>query len=160
MLFPKSVELLLASITRYDSVAEMYLILICFLATLLGLLLVFRGNIIGGNGGWQLLLFLPVSLLVFSLRQHENMLFGYQINFAFTQTFGVLAFFLLYASARRSSGRFAFLGAVVTGTVASFSTAQGLLVWPVGLLQLLISPVERKAKKVLVGTWGLVGLVE
>jgi hypothetical protein len=38
----------------------------------------------------------PVAFLVFSFRQHENMLWGYQLSFAFAQTFGVLALFLLY----------------------------------------------------------------
>jgi len=34
MLFPKGVELLLGGITKYDNVAEMYLVQGCFLVTL------------------------------------------------------------------------------------------------------------------------------
>ena len=160
MFFPKGFEILLGSITKYDNVAEMYVVLACFFVTLVGLLLAFRSNVVGGGFGSRLFLFVPVSLLVFGLRQHENMLFGYQINFAFTQTFGVLALFLLYVSGRDGSKKLAFAAALGSATVASFSTAQGLLAWPVGLLQLLVSPIEKPAKKVLVGVWGLVGLGE
>ncbi len=93
-LFPQIVYLLLGSTTKYDNVAEMYLIQVCFLVTLLILLLAFIGSIRIRSSG--LLLFVPVSLLIFSFRQYKNILNGYQINFAFTQTFGVLALFLLY----------------------------------------------------------------
>ena len=123
MLFPKGVELLLGGITRYDNVAEMYLIQGCFFVTLVILFLAFRDSI--ATRSW-LLLFVPVSLLIFSLRQHQNMLFGFQINFAFTQTFGVLSLFLLYVLGRSSLKKPAFAAALGSGTVASLSTAQGL----------------------------------
>ncbi len=156
LFFPNSVELLLGAITRFDSVAEMYLILACFLVTLVVLLLAFRD---GTSRPW-LLLFVPVAFLIFSFRQHENMLWGYQIAFAFTQTFGVLALFLLHVASRRRFEKLALLGALGSGTVVSFSAIQGLFVWPAGLLQLLISPLERPAKRVMMVVWGLVGLVE
>src|SRR4051794_9239050 len=102
--FPELVMLLLGIATKYDNVAEMYIIQICFLITLVVLLLAFRANLKRANvePALGLLLFVPVSLLVFSLRQREVMLFGYQINFAFVVTFGVLAFFLLYLVGDRS----------------------------------------------------------
>ncbi len=156
MFFPKGVQLLLGLITSYDNVAEMYLIWVCFLITLVVLLLAFRDN----TRPW-LFLFVPVSLLVFSFRQYENMLWGFQISFAFTQTFGVLALFLLYVSGRLGRfNRLAFVAALGSGTVASFSNAQGLFVWPAGLVQLLISPLERPTKRVLIVVWSLVGLGE
>jgi hypothetical protein len=154
MFFPESVELLLGSITQYDNVAEMYLVVVCFLATLICLLLAFRDNV----GSW--LFFVPVSFLIFSFRQHENMLWGYQISFAFAQTFGVLALFLLYVLWRKKYKKLPFVAALGSATVASFSVAQGLFVWPAGLLQLTISPLERPAKRVFVAVWGLVGLGE
>jgi hypothetical protein len=165
MLFPKGVELLLGVATGYDNVAEMYVIEACFLLTLVVLLLAFVDGRGPGTarswlaGGW-LLFFLPVSLLTFSLRQYENMLFGFQINFAFTQTFGVLALFLLRTSARGLLAKAAFAGALACATVAAFSTAQGLLVWPAGLLGLLLAPGGPRARPVSAALWGLVGLAE
>jgi hypothetical protein len=155
MFFPEGVELLLGSITKYDNVAEMYLVQVCFLATLVCLLLAMWDNV----RSW-LPLFVPVAFLVFSFRQHENMLWGYQISFAFAQTFGVLALFLLYVLGRRDFKKLAFAAALGCATIASFSVAQGLFVWPAGLLQLAISPVEKPAKRLFVAVWGLVGLVE
>lgn len=154
--FPQSVELLLGSITKYDNVAEMYLIQICLLVTLVILLLAFRDNI---KSAW-LLLFVPVSFLVFSFRQYENMLWGYQISFAFAQTFGVLALFFLYVLGRRSFKKLAFAAALASATVASFSVLQSLFVWPAGLLQLLIGPLEKSKKRVFVVLWSLAGLGE
>ena len=135
--------------------AEMYLILICFLVTLAVLLLAFRYK----SRLW-LFLFVPISFLVFSFRQYENMLWGFQISFAFTQTFGVLALFLLHNAGRSRSKMFAFSVALGSGTITSFSNAQGLLVWPAGLLQLSTSPLERPTKRILIVIWSLAGLVE
>ncbi len=155
MFFPEGVELLLGSITKYDNVAEMYLVQVCLLVTLVCLLLAMWDNV----RSW-LPLFVPVAFLVFSFRQHENMLWGYQISFAFAQTFGVLALFLLHVLGRRDFKKLAFVAALGSATVASFSVAQGLFVWPAGLLQLAISPVQKPAKRVFVAVWGLVGLGE
>ena len=155
MFFPRGAELLLGILTKYNNVAEMYLIVSCFLITAVVLLLAFRR----GTGS-PLILFVPVALLIFSFRQYENMLFGFQISFAFTQTFGVLALYLLYSSGRDGSRVPAFVAALGSATVASFSTAQGLLVWPAGLLGLLLGPAPTSRKKVFVGIWGIFGIAE
>src|ERR687890_122921 len=149
MFYPKGAELLLGLLTRYNNVAEMYVVVSCFLITAAVLLVAFRREI-----GLPLIFFVPVALLIFSFRQYENMLFGFQINFAFTQTFGVLALYLLYSSSRGNFVAYAFAGALGSATIASFSTAQGLLVWPTGLLGLLLGSVARPGKKVLLGLLG------
>ena len=170
MLFPKAFELALGLATGYDNVAEMYVIEACFLLTLAALMLAFaegaRPRPAGAwyAGAWPLL-FLPISLLVFNLRQYENMLLGFQINFAFTQAFGVLALFLLRLFARgrpRKAAPAAFAAAVARATVASFSTAQGLLVWPAGLVGLLVgpSPAGRPGKGGAAAAWVICGLAE
>src|SRR5215211_3723691 len=155
MFFPKGAELLLGMLTRYNNVAEMYVVVSCFVITAAVLLVAFRTEI-----GLPLIFFVPVALLIFSFRQYENMLFGFQINFAFTQTFGVLALYLLSSSGRGNFRAYAFAAALGSATIASFSTAQGLLVWPAGLLGLLLGSVAGPGKKVLVGLWGIVGVAE
>ncbi|MBV9454718.1 MAG: hypothetical protein JOZ19_11465 [Rubrobacter sp.] len=117
-----------------------------------------RDNVIGSSS-W-LLLFVPVSFLVFSFRQYENMLFGYQINFALAEAFGVLALFLLYVLGRRSFKKLAFVRALVSDGRLVLCPLQGLFVWPAGLLQLFISPIEKPKKRVFVVLWGLFGLGE
>jgi hypothetical protein len=156
--FPRIAILLLGSITSFNNVAIMYLIQFCFLVTLIALLRAFKDNTRA-----NLLLFVPIAFLVFSLGQYWNMLMAWSLTFVFVQTFAVLAFYLIYISYSSSGtgfGKLALSAAVVSGTVASFSSVQGLLVWPAGLLQLLIAPVERSTKKILVGIWGVAGLVE
>jgi hypothetical protein len=95
MFFPKGAELLLGLLTSYNNVAEMYVVVSCFLITAAVLLVAFRREI-----GLPLIFFVPVALLIFSFRQDENMLLEFQISFAFTQTFSVLALYLLYCSSR------------------------------------------------------------
>jgi len=155
--FPRIAALALGSITSFNSVAEMYLTLTCFLLTLIGLLLVFRDDV---KSSLSLLLFVPVAFMVFSFRQYENMLSGFQIAFGLVQAFSVLALCSLYFSRYEKLRRFALPSALASATVGSFSAAQGLFVWPVGLLQLLIAPIEKPAKKVMVGVWGSIGLAE
>jgi hypothetical protein len=160
--FPELVMLLLGIATKYDNVAEMYVIQICFLVTLGVLLLAFRADVKSANvePALRLLLFVPISLLIFSLRQSEAMLFGYQINFAFMVTFGVLPLFLLYVMAHKSFKKTVFVAALASATIATYSVVQGLLVWPVGLVQLLIVPLEKAQKRTFMVLWGLVGLAE
>ncbi len=152
IIFPRLVMFGLGLLTAYDTRAEMYLILVCFLVTLIVFL-----RVSGARSRYALLLFVPVAFLVFSLRQYGNMLWGFQITFAFVQTFGVLAFYFLHVLAGNPRWRLAFPAAAASGVVASFSAVQGLLVWPVGLAQILLSPLGRTAKVRLGGLWGLLG---
>ncbi len=152
--FPEIAELLLGVATKYNNVAEMYLIQICLFVTLVVLLLAFRAN---NKTSLGLFLFFPISLLVFSFRQEANMLFGYQINFAFVVTFGVLTLFLLYVLGYARFKKSAFAAALVSATVATYSIVGGLLVWPAGLFQLLLSPLEKPQKRVFIILWSLVG---
>jgi hypothetical protein len=154
ILFPRLAMLLLGTATAFDNVAVMYLIQGCLVVTLLALMLAFRDTV-----GTNLLYFIPLPFLVFTWGQVWNMLQAFQITLVFAQTFSVLALYLLYVSRRRGPESLAFPGALLSGTVASFSAAPGLLVWPVGLLQLLILPVQRRVKALLTGVWGLAGLV-
>lgn len=157
--FPRIVMLLLGTATAYNVVAEMYFIQLCAVATLIIFWLAFRDPSSGG-GRYRLLQFVPVAFLLFSLRQHSSMLQGIQIVVAMTQTSAVLAFFCLYLSRQDRPRKPAFPAALASGTIASFSFLQGLFVWPVGLLQILLTPVRRQTKWLLAGVWTLVGAAE
>lgn len=162
--FPWVVMLLLGPLTRYNTIPLMYLVQICFLVTSVTLLFAFRRDH-RQHPPLSMLLFTPVPFLVFSLRHYENMLWGYQISFAFPQTFGVLALYLMHLSKNKDSGKLTsalpvFVLALASATVASFSAVQGLLVWPAGIVQLLLAPIKRSTKKFLLGAWGLIGLGE
>jgi hypothetical protein len=153
--FPSVAILFLGTLTEWNTVAEMYLTQICLLVTLIVLLLAFRISI-----GPKPLFIVPVAFLVFSLVQSFNMLWGLQLTFYLVETFGVLTFFFLYLSGRGDLKRFAFPAALLSGTIAAFSAIQGLLVWPVGLLQLFAIPMEKSTKKLLMAVWSSIGLGE
>lgn len=153
--FPRLIMLLLGYLTEYNTVSFMYVTAVCFLITLVVFLLVFRSNVRA-----SLLFFLPIAFLVFSPAQYTNMLQGFNMNHPFSQAFSVLAFFLIYLHGRGRFEKLAFAGAIGSATVAAFSSLQGLFVWPVGLLQLLISPSRRTSKKSEIVLWALIGVVE
>jgi hypothetical protein len=154
-LFPRMAMLALGALTGWNNVAEMYLFQACLALTLLVLCLSLSERVRA-----RPLLLVPVALLVFSPRQWSNMLWGYQLTFALTLLFAVLALFCLQASSRlrlagnKYRGGIIFGAAILCATVASGSSIQGLLVWPAGFLQLLI-PLSSLREKV----WVLIAWV-
>ncbi len=154
ILFPRIVLLLIGVLADFDQVVVMYSIQVLFLATLVVILLAFRDDV-----GWRPFLFVPVPFLLFNLGQYFNLFNGMQIAFSLTLAFSVLTFYLLYRAIRRGFKAWAFVAAMVGGVVASFSLLSGLFVWPVGFLQLLVSPLGRRAKALLTTSWSLVGLL-
>lgn len=131
----------LAPLTRWNTRAEMVLSLVLAGVTVLGLWRLYRRA-----GGEDLLLFAPVPWLVCCLSQYQNMLYGMMICHYFTLAGVVWALVLLD---RRSGGSLA--GAVLCGLTASYSIANGLLVWPVGLALLLV----QRARRGLVAAWAV-----
>ena len=151
--FPRVAILLLGVPTDFNQIAIMYLTEVCFVGTLIVLLVAFRANI-----GARLLFFVPISFLVFNLGQYFNMFYGLQVSFAFTQLFSVIALYLIYVATRDGLKKWAFAFAPVSAVVATFSLFGGLFIWPVGFLQLLISPVGKRTKINLLAVWSAVGL--
>jgi hypothetical protein len=161
ILFPQIAMLLLGTMTEWNSIAEMYLTQTCLVGTLVCFLLVFRDSIKSKpafKSAFFPLFMIPISLLVFSFVQHQNMLGGFGVTFVFAQTFGVLALYLLYVLRYEGRRKAVFAIALASATVASFSSVPGLCVWPAGLLQLFIGPLEKPMKKVFIVLWGLAGL--
>jgi hypothetical protein len=154
---PKVVIFSLGSLTKWNTVVEMYVTQILLLTTLFVLLVAFDGSI---RSRWKPVLVAPVAFLVFSLRQGATMLMGLLMQFVLVLTFAVLAFYFLRIVGRNTSRRLLFPAALACATLASLSSAQGLLVWPVGLVQLLLCQPGRRAKWILLGAWSLLGVAE
>ena len=137
--FARMVMLALGKLTQYNTVAEMFVswVLICFAGLLI--FYVYWMNLSHSSHTRLLLGFLPVSFLLFSLKQYESILFGFPCHI-YLMTFGaVLAFALLEVSRKIDVW---FVLCILGAILASFSFIVGLMVWPTGLLQILIS--ERK----------------
>jgi hypothetical protein len=157
ILVPRVVMLLLGHFTKWNNVAEMYATQALLLIVLVILLLAFRRDV---GSGPKLLFFVPAAFLVFSFRQSETMLMGLLMQFALVLAFAVLSFHFLHVLRERALSKLAFPAALINATLASLSSAHGLLVWPVGLIQLIVGPAEKRTKLYLGGVWGFLGTVE
>jgi hypothetical protein len=150
MVFPKLAIFGIALITGYNTVAEMYfswLILVIISLLVFTLYIRYFGKTLN-----SLILFIPVAWLLWSLRQWENFLFGFQLNFFLC----ILGFVISVVLLDRSQDlNLSFLGALGGAVIASFSILNGLLIWPVGILQILL---QGKGKNMLL-TWVLSSLV-
>jgi hypothetical protein len=103
------------------------------------------------------LLFPMVGVLVFSLNQWENWLWGWCIQ-NFLNLLAVIAGFGVL-SAREPGWRKVAAGAAL-GIVATYSFANGILYWPVGLLALFIAiPPTHALRWRLLGGWGVISVL-
>ena len=73
------------------------------------------------------------AFLIFSFRQHENWLWGFQMQIFICVFFAVFSAFML-----TREGAFSFITAVFSGIIASFSFANGLMIWPAGCIAFVI----------------------
>ncbi|HZN11619.1 MAG TPA: hypothetical protein VFC61_08075, partial [Blastocatellia bacterium] len=156
--FPRLVILGLARLTGYDTRAAMYAGWLAQCASAVILLLLFAR----GERSWRgaLFKFIPASCLMFSLRQTDNLLWGFQLGIFLPLLFFLLAAFWLGRS-ERPDWRYAL--ALASGVGASFSLTNGLLIWPLGLFQLLCrrGVSWRRPGRALawrVGVWALAGV--
>ena len=160
LFFPHIFMILLSLLTRFNNIAEMFTILFLLIVSLSVFYLYFRKTF---SHKKVFFLFIPIPFLMFSLRQYANMLFGFQITFLFMLSSSLFAFYLLFSfieNKRKVIYVISFVGAVICGTIASYSSSMGLFVWIVGLLQLLISQVEKKKKLYYTIIWFCIGIIE
>ncbi len=94
----------------------------------------------------RLFLFIPIAWLLVSIRQFENLLWGFQVTFVSVAFFAVAVFWTLarFSSAENKAGRLLlFLAAVVLSILSSLSSAMGLFVWVAGCIMFLGSRGKR-----------------
>jgi hypothetical protein len=150
VIVPRLLMFALGLLTRWNTVAEMYAtqVVLTFLAMIL--VGMFLRDCKASNRLW---LMLPIALLAFSLRQIENMLWGWQLGFVLVAALAVASLACLSLLNRSERRTLKCGGALLFAAGATFSSAQGLSVWPVGLVPLLLAPLERKTKTVLIAGW-------
>lgn len=163
--FPRLAMLLIASITNYNNRAEMFFgwVLLCIICYLL--YIIYNKISQADKIKYGIISFIPVAWLVFSFRQWENLLWGWQIQIFMSTLFFILAIYLLERMfIQKDKKFFTFILAVLSGIVSSFSFANGLLTWPIGLVQILISCrqknyTEKRLFRITVWAWGLIGVL-
>lgn len=115
----------------------------------------FRATRTSKIGGFPWIL--PVfSLLVYSLNQGENWLWGWQVQI-FLNVLAVVAGCLLLGSLSERFSRGRMGAAMAMGVVALYSFANGLVYWVIGLMAVAALPLEkRKQRWLAVSAWLLV----
>ncbi len=127
--FPNLIVVLLAHTTHFNIQVEEYLSAI-MLVVATGLL-IWAHKRRATSTPW--LYYCPVALLAFSTVQYENSLWGFQMAWYLVMLSLATAIVLVD---RPTLTWLTLAGAIVAGVVGSFSSLQGLLIWPAGLVLL------------------------
>ena len=130
--FPYLIIMLLGVLTHYNTIIEMYFswFLLCIIV---GLLFKVYTQHFGISHG-TLAKFIPVPWLIFSLGQWENLLWGNCLS-----AYMMVLFFLLsiYFLETKYKGWWRLPLSIISGVISTFSLAEGLLVWPIGIIMIL-----------------------
>jgi len=153
--FPRLILLTLVRATGWNVCYELAVNLLaaCGICTALVWQLERSRKAIGDGGpNW---LIPVVSVMVFSLNQWENWLWGWQVSYLLNVC-AVVAGLVVLASATVKWWRLPL--ALALGLVASYSLASGLIYWPLGLVVLgLRSGAGRREKHLHLAAWALFG---
>ncbi|HUY61864.1 MAG TPA: hypothetical protein VMW49_08300, partial [Candidatus Dormibacteraeota bacterium] len=129
MLFPNLVMIGLAGVTHFNTRAEMAGSVVC-----LGLAFAALARLALGHGDGPRWALVPIAWLLFTLVQDLSALQGFQIAWYMI----LLAFLLALLALERADRAPGWVAvAILAAVVASYSSLQGLLVWPAGLAYVL-----------------------
>ena len=131
ILFPNLVVLLLAKTTHFNVVDEAFLSA-CLLVIATTLLIVGHRRRLNTTP-W--VFYVPVAIVMFSFAQSDNTLWGFQ--FAWYLVLLALSVTLVQCDDPEWSWLIV-AGAMVAALIGSYSSVQGLLIWPSGLVLLLL----------------------
>ena len=153
MLFPNLVFIGFARLDHFDTKSIMYLSAVVFSIAFFSFLALYRIYARRWLGPVFTLLF---GAVWFSLADWQNALWGFQ--FAWYLIVLCAMFMLLCLSLKRVTA-LAFLAAISLAVVASYSSLQGLILWPMGLLVLIWRRRDRPKAFRLSAAWVVCGLV-
>lgn len=125
--FPNIIVVLLAHTVHFNIQVEEYLSAAMLFAATALLIWAHKRRV--PSTPW--LYYCPVAFLMLSFVQYGNTLWGFQMAWYLVMLALATALFILD---RPTLTRVTFVAAVVAGVVGSFSSLQGLLIWPAGLI--------------------------
>jgi hypothetical protein len=131
MLFPNLVVLALRDLTRFNVLIEVYLSAVLLVIATSLIILAHRRDFVAMR--W--IVYLPVAFLMLSLGQFGDTLFGFQVAWYLILLALAATIFLLDSLRLSWLGLLAAIGMAVVG---SYSSLEGILIWPAGLVILLL----------------------
>lgn len=153
---PRIFLLLMGPLADFNNMTIMYATQLFLLITLACILLAYINTL--GFDTKHLFFAVPIPFLVFNFGQYWNMFLAWSIHVVAVVSFGVLSFLLI--DKMKEGGRITllYLAALLSGSAATLSAGHGLLIWPVGILQLFLAPVHGTKNKFFLASWGLAGI--
>jgi hypothetical protein len=137
LFFPKILFLAISYFTKLNIKIMMY-VSFAFLTGSFYLIFLFYKKL--HNNLW---FFVPVSWILFSWVQWEDTLWGYQLAWYMILFFTLLTFYFLENLTAHKS--FIILS-IISAIIASYSSLQGLIVWPSGVFFIIMKIEDRKNK--------------
>jgi Bacterial Ig domain len=128
--FQNLVTLLLGHVVHYNVIVEEFISAALLIGAMALVIITHRRR--AQRIHW--IAYVPVAIVLLSVAQSGDTLFGFQVGWYLIMAALAVVLFLLD---RPVLTRIAFCLAVAAGIVASFSSLQGLFIWPVGLALLL-----------------------
>jgi hypothetical protein len=152
ILFPRMIQLAQASLTHFNVMTEMYLSWALVVMTLALIFLMYREK--SGISKIAMICFIPVAWVLFTLKQVENILWGWQFEI-YLCVFGFFA--MLYFLNKVKGVDINLFMAAFFATISMFSFLNGLFTWPVGLLLILMSDIKNKGRVAV--SWILISIL-
>ncbi len=148
ILLPNLVVVASSLVQDYNSKSIILLSALIFIASYLFVLAAFRSYV---GRPLTVMHSLTLGLVWFSLEDTENSLWGFQLAWYMVLFFLVILVFL-FAHERRHR-KIVLAVAVLASVAASFSSLQGLLLWPIGLMCLVWPRPRDRRRYIECGVW-------
>ena len=147
LIFPKIIMLLLASVSHWNVIWEQYFSLFIQACTLFLILQIWNKSLQPERDSLNSLFQVFTSILLFSMVQYENWSWGWQIQI-FLNVSAVC--FTMWAIIKWPNNWFGLILALVGATVATYSFANGMLIWGIVLLWFVFFKFRHKISFILI----------
>jgi len=156
LFFPRIVMIILADISDWNLSYELYFNVVLAFGIFLLLAYQVKTTLASSKKFISLWIIPAISIIVFSLNQWENWLWGWNIQILLN-IFSVVGAVVLLANLNLNWGKF--ILAVLLTTIATYSYANGLIFWLIGIIILFLLPLPDSKKKKFVIFWGVMGII-
>lgn len=151
LFFPRIIILISAYLTHYNTIIEMY---ISWFLTIITLFLILKMYNIDIKNIKSLIMAIPISWIIFNFgRQSEIVLWGSPGIVGNLTILGFVTSIYMLEKTERIDHKFIF--AIFCGLVSSFSFLNGLLIWPIGFVFIILSKMRNRFTLLI--TWVIIG---
>ena len=122
--FPRIISLPILALTKWNTSVINY---ISFIIYIIGCFIVIK-YFYKKNGNKVSTLMIFLFAILFSMKQHENITWAFQIAWFMIFTISITSFYLFYLYTKENKKIYIFFS-IICAIISSFSSAQGLIIW-------------------------------